>query len=131
MAEKPRRFNRGGTGATVIETAVALCILAVVVVAFLGGLAAAQNATIMADERATAESLAQSQLEYVKKAPYVFSATTYTPAPLPVSQEYAGYSATVGAAPVNVSDDGIQRITIAVARNGLEIISLSGYKENR
>lgn len=125
------KSKNGEYGVALVETVVALGILAIIAIAFLSGLTAAQKASIVADERATAESLAQSQLEHIKKVPYVFSAITYSPAPLPTGHNYTGYSVTISAAPVHITDDGIQKITITVTRNGQQITSLDGYKGNR
>ena len=59
-------FTCRESGVTLIETLVALAILAVVAVAFVSGLATASKATIIANEQSTAESLARSQLESIK-----------------------------------------------------------------
>jgi len=57
-------------GISLIEVLIALAILGLVAVAFLSGLATASRALIIADERTTAESLARSQMEYVKSQLY-------------------------------------------------------------
>ena len=57
-------------GITLIEVLIALAILGLVAVAFLSGLTTASRALIIADERTTAESLARSQMEYVKSQEY-------------------------------------------------------------
>jgi len=57
-------------GISLIEVLIALAILGLVAAAFLSGLATASRALIIADERTTAESLARSQMEYVKNQPY-------------------------------------------------------------
>jgi prepilin-type N-terminal cleavage/methylation domain-containing protein len=57
-------------GFTLIEVLIALAILAIVAVAFLSALATASTALILGDERTTAESLARTQLEYVKSQNY-------------------------------------------------------------
>ena len=60
-------------GFSLIEVLIALAILGLVAVAFLSGLAIASKSIILADERTTAESLARSQMEYVKQQPYEFA----------------------------------------------------------
>lgn len=57
-------------GMTLIEVLIALAILGLVAVAFLSGLTTASRALLIADERTTAESLARSQMEYVKSQGY-------------------------------------------------------------
>jgi len=54
-------------GFTFVEVVIALAILGVIAAGFLMALATASKAIIIADERTTAESLARSQMEYVKK----------------------------------------------------------------
>ena len=71
---RPREFRhalRGNSrGVTLLEVVIALAILGLVAVAFLSALATASTAIIIADERTTAESLARSELEYVKSQPF-------------------------------------------------------------
>ena len=118
-------------GFTLIETLVALAILGIVAVSILSGMATTSKATAIADERATAESLARSQLEWVKNADYVYSATEYSPAPIPDGKDYVGYSAIIVAEPLHDPDDGIQKIIITVKRSDKVVITLEGYKVDR
>jgi len=110
---------------------VALAILGTIAVAFLSGLATASKAAFIADEQATAESLAQSQMEWVKNADYVYSATEYSPAPIPDGKDYINYSAIIAAEPLHDPDDGIQKITVTVKRFDKGVIKLEGYKVDR
>ena len=64
------KFRGNSKGVGLIEAIIALAILGIVAVAFLGGLSTALHATFIADERSTAQSLAQSQMEYVKNQEY-------------------------------------------------------------
>jgi len=57
-------------GFSLIEVVIALLLLGIIGVALLGGLATASMALFIADERATAESLARSQMEYIKSQNY-------------------------------------------------------------
>jgi len=57
-------------GFTLIEVIIAMALLGIIAIAFLGALATASSAIIISDERTTAESLARSQLEYVKNQDY-------------------------------------------------------------
>ena len=58
-------------GMTLIEVIIALAILGLVAVTFLVGVSTALKATSLADERATAQSLVQSQMEYAKSQGYI------------------------------------------------------------
>lgn len=121
----------GQSGVTLIETVVALAIIGAVSVAFLSGLTTTSRATIIADEKATAESLAQSQLEAVKRVEYVYEAAQYAPAPIPGDDAYVSYSVVISAQPLDVPDGGVQTITVVVTRLGTEVRRLQGYKVDR
>jgi len=118
-------------GFSLIEVLIALAILGLVAVAFLSGLTTASRALIIADERTTAESLAKSQMEYVKNIDYVDEATSYPAASIPQEHIDAGYSATITALPLHNPDDGIQKITVVVKHGDKEVIILEGYKVSR
>ncbi len=132
-------------GFTLIEVLIAIALLGIIAVAFLGGLATASRALVIADERTTAESLARSQVEYVKNQGYIdYSADphdVYNKITLPT-----GYSIDSTAVPFDpdtgqpysqaggifVKDDGIQKITVTVGHQSkLEVIALDGYKVDR
>ncbi len=66
-----KKLGGGESGVTLIETLVALAVLGLIAVVFLSGLATAARATLIADEQATAESLARSEIEYVKSQDYI------------------------------------------------------------
>ena len=120
------------SGTTLIETVVALAVLGLTAVAFVGSLASAVNADIIADKQATAESLARSQLEWVKDADYVPEATTYSAAPVPSSDDYVDYSVTITAEPLGGDDDeGIQKVTVEVAYKGEAVLTVEEYKVDR
>ena len=124
-------FAAGQSGTTLIDTVVALAILGAVAVTFLSGLATASRATITVDEQATAESIARSQMEWVKSVLYENGASYYTAAALPGDPEYASYSVEITAAPVHEEDDGIQKIVVVVRHYGEEVARLEDYKVDR
>jgi len=117
------------SGTTLVETLVALAILGTIAVIFLSGLATTSKAAFTVDEQATAESLAQSQMEWVQNASY--SATGYSPAPIPTGKDYINYSATIMAESLHNPDDGIQKIAVTVRHSGETVITLQGYKVDR
>ena len=127
-----RLFHRSSRGFSLIEVVIALGLLGIIGLALLFGLATASRALVTADERATAESLARSQMEYIKSQPY---ADNYT-ASIPPDYIGAGYDAIITAQPLHDPDDGIQRIVITVAHHGKDILTsgdytLEGYKVDR
>ena len=149
---RPRELHhalRGNSrGVTLIEVLIAVAILGLVAVAFLSALATASTAIIIADERTTAESLARSELEYVKSQPFstpcpthpwsyqASSTTSQSPSPHEPSttapswwaghtlpSEYDGYSVIVTAQGYDIDgdynyDEGIWKITVKVYHNG-------------
>ena len=119
------------SGATLLETVVALAVLGTIAVTFLSGLVTTSKAAFIADEQTTAESLAQSQMEWAKNASYSYNATGYSPAPIPSGKDYINYSANITAEPLHDPDDGIQKITVAVNHFGEKVITLEGYKVDR
>ncbi len=113
------------SGISLLETVVALAILATIAVTFLSGLALTYRAALLADEQTTAESLAQSQMELVQSANY---SSEYSPAPLPNGTDNISYSANITAVSL---DAGIQKITVTVKRFEKEVIKLESYKVDR
>ena len=118
-------------GFAFIETVVALALLGIIAVAFLSSLATSSKATIIANDKITAISLAQTQIEWVKKADYIYDATGYSAAPIPSSQDYTGYSVQIDSAPVNSPDDGIQKITVTIKHWDEDALQLDVYKVDK
>lgn len=113
-------------GFTLVEVLVALAIFAIIGVTFANGLATASKATITADIRTNAESLARTQMEYVKSQNYD-SEGDYTLQVLP-DYDDAGYSAALDAVEI---DEGLQKLTVTVSHQGRYVIALEGYKMSR
>jgi len=129
-------------GYSLVEVLIAIAIMGTVAVAFLSALATSSRALILADERTTAESIARSEIEYVKSQPfsehcwsYVVSASNYsTETAYPswwdnsdpqfhlLSPQYSGYSARVIGEGYDANNDGqgdmgIWRVTVYVYHN--------------
>jgi len=121
---------RSQKGISFIETAVALAILGIVAVAFLGGLGTSFKAMSINDEQATAQSLIISEIEYVKGCTYQYSTSEYPVDPalnIPVGWTVPPPIVEL----VHDTDDGIQRVTAKAIYNGNEILSLSVHKVDR
>lgn len=118
-------------GITLLETIVAVSILSAIAVAFLNGVATSSKGVYISDEEATAESLARTQMEWVKNASYSYNATSYALAPIPAEKDYMDYSANITAESLNETDDGIQKITVTITRSGEMVFILEGYKVDR
>jgi len=118
-------------GFTLIEVIIAMALLGVIAIAFLGALATASNAIILADERTNAESLARSQMEYVKNQDYSENVWYYEVSdtsrtvldgapswwddgnPPLLSSDYAGYSVKVKAEDFDADEDGVLEVGLS------------------
>lgn len=128
-----KKFNtlRGKeAGVSLIETLIALALLGIIAATFLSGLTTAAKATFIADERATAESLARSQMEYVKSLDYQYAASEYPVDPeLTIPEGWVVPPPVVE--PLHDTDDGIQKITVTVKRNDKPVLTVENYKVDR
>jgi prepilin-type N-terminal cleavage/methylation domain-containing protein len=72
LISKVRKAFRGGSrGFSMLEVVIAIGLLGIVALSVLMALSTASAALIIADRRATAESLARSQMEYIKEQDYI------------------------------------------------------------
>jgi len=117
-------------GFSLIETAAALAILGLVAVGFLGGIGMSFKAVSVNSEQATAEDLVISEIEYIKRCTYQYSASEYPVDPglnIPVGWEVPPPIVEL----VHATDDGIQKVIVKAEHNGKEILSLSVHKIDR
>ncbi len=118
------RLKKNEKGFTLIEVLVALAITGLVVVAFLTAMNIAYKATFISNERTTAESLARSQMEYVKTQQYDNTGA------YDVITSPANY--TIGLLPPPVElEVGLQKITVTISHNTKQVLTLEGYKVDR
>jgi len=66
-----KAFQGSSRGLTLVEVAIGIALMGVIAVAILSALSAASAWLVVVDARATAESLARSQMEDVKNQPYI------------------------------------------------------------
>lgn len=134
-----RPFRRSERGMTLIEIIVALGILAAVAVVFLLGITTSSKAVMTSRERVSVDSLAKSQLEFIKSQPYDADMDHNPPQyqELPAAQIPDGYDIAINAERLDPkedglgNDDGLQQVTIAISYNGEQVFTLSGYKVNQ
>ena len=128
------RLMKNEKGFSLIEVMIAIALLGIIGVAILGALATASRAIFVADERATAESLARSQMEYVKdpvNEQFEYDdSPSYEEVDVP-SADHPNYTTSVNADMLLDPTDGIQKITVTVKHDGTTIITLEGYKVDR
>lgn len=150
-----RGLRPGSRGMSAIEVIVALALLAATAVAFLSGLSTALHTSRIADERSVAQTLAQSEMEYVKSQEYSTVAWSYTVTTSgssssnepedwfdelhALSDESGTYSVEVAAAEFDADEDGdiddddagIRTVTVTVSHHGEEVMVLEDYKVER
>lgn len=131
-------FFRGQKGLTLIETVVALAILVLIGVAFLNGLSTLSRAVMISQGNVAAESLAKSQVEYIKTQDYI-AVAKYVPVTkyyqniaIPADLASKGYSIEINP-PVRIinPDTGpfeLQSIKVVVKLNGKGILTVSFYR---
>ena len=126
---------RSEKGFSLIETLVAVAIVAIVAVSFLSGLATSARATIVVDEQTTASSLARSQMEDIKSQTY--DGTNNPPVYSLISGVPSSYTVNIDADRLDPEgdglgdDDGIQKVVVTVERGGRTILTLEDYKVDR
>jgi Tfp pilus assembly protein PilV len=121
-----KALKKKENGFALVEALIAVAVLGggilTMVLAMSGGAMAVREN----DRQATAQSLARSQLEYVKNCSYNATATTY-----PVISTPAGYGISVGVSAVPGGDSDIQKITANITEGGTLIMTAEDYKVNR
>ncbi len=120
------RLHQGQRGFALIETLVGIAIFAAIGVALMSGLSTGYQSLAISQERTYAESLAKSQVEYIKAQDYISVANYPTDGPYYVidipAHLAAGYTVEVNP-PETVEDAGVsgyelQSITIKVKHHG-------------
>ena len=139
LTSKTRRAWQGGSrGFSMLEVVIAIALLGIIAVSVLSALQTAALALISADRRATAESIARTQMEWVRYSDYDDLLAEGHPeysldpqiTPLPPD-----YSVDTTAIRLNKDvdpddDDGIQEITVTVSHDGRVIVTLEDFKRD-
>ena len=140
LNSKTRKAFRGGSrGFSMLEVVIAIALLGIIAVSVLSALSTAALAFIIADRRATAESIARTQMEWVRYSPYEgdpedgppqYSLDLQIQTTLPPD-----FSVNTTAIRLNKDvdpddDDGIQLITVTVSHEGRVVVTLEDYKRD-
>ncbi len=135
-------------GFTFVEVLIGLVVMSLVAAAVLSGAAMSSRSVILADERTTAESLARSQMEYVKVQSYEVAPAGGVASYDLIESVPAGYAiwsagrggveaAGVVGVPVSESgaevtnDDGLQSVTLVIKHDGATVWTMQNWKGQR
>jgi len=133
-------MNLGQKGVTFLEILVGLAILGVITVAYISGMTSTFNAIGISQERVAAESLAKSQIEYIKVQDYIMvadynpddPANRYELITIPADLIAAGYSVNISVPEVIISEaEGgfeLQSVNVTVNRHDKRKLMISSYK---
>jgi len=138
LSSKARKDFRGSSrGFSMLEVVIAIALLGIIAVSVLSALQTAALALISADRRATAESLARTQMEWVRYSEYDYELAEGHP-------EYGLDPQIETALPPNFTvdttairlnkdvdpndDDGIQQITVTVSHEGQVVVTIEDFK---
>jgi len=136
LSSKVKRAFRGGSrGFSMLEVVIAIALLGIIAVSVLSALQTAALALISADRRATAESLARTQMEWVRFSQYDNILEEGHPY-YDLDEEITlppDFSVVTTAIRLNKDvdpddDDGIQHITVTVTHEGRVVVTLEDYK---
>jgi prepilin-type N-terminal cleavage/methylation domain-containing protein len=142
-------FGGGSRGFSMLEVVIAIALLGIIAVSVLSALQTAALALISADQRATAESLARSQMEYVrvqgyKEAPnggeVIYDPIEINPDELPsytinsvnregtVVNDVIGVPWDSGNNTAVYQDDGFQKIELVIKHDDKVLVTLEDFK---
>ena len=138
--KSPRSVKNGQNGFSLIEILVSLAIFGAIGVVFISGLITGEKGLMVSQERVAAESLAKSQVEYIKKQGYI-SVFNYDPGDpakryqvidIPAHLTSAGYAVEINS-PESITPAGragfeLQSITIKVKRHRSGKLILTFYR---
>jgi len=139
LNSKTRKAFRGRSrGFSMLEVVIAIALLGIIAVSVLSALQTAALALISADRRATAESLARTQMEYVRYSPYEGDPEEGPPqysldpqiTPLPPDYSVDTTAIRLDKDENPNDDDGIQAITVIVSHGDRVVVTLEDYKRN-
>ena len=113
-------------GLGLVESLVAVAILGVAVVVFVTALSTGSIAVREQRQQVVAQSLARTQLEYIKGYPYDPEAINY-----PAVDAPEAYTISVEVSSIPDTNTDIQKVTVTISQGGEDILTVEDYKVNR
>jgi type II secretory pathway pseudopilin PulG len=131
------RFPPGQWGISLLETVLALGLIGLIGVAFIDGLTTSSKTVILSQGNVAAESLAKSQVEYIKAQDYIWvdeynPQNCYDEIDIPADLAGSGFDIEIST-PVSIiaPDLGpfeLQSITIIIKHNDSVVLTISLYR---
>ena len=135
------KVRNSQNGFILIEILVGLALLGLITVGILNGLSTTFKGIDVSQERVAAESLAKSQIEYIKVQRYIriadynpeYPATRYELVDVPADLVGAGYTVEINPPQTVISGNGtggfeLQSITVAVKRSDKGKLNITIYR---
>ena len=113
-------------GLSLVEALITIAIIGVALVAFSVALSTGSLAVNESDQEVTAQSLARTQMEYIKGYAYDPYATTY-----PAVDTTDNYSISVVVTSVPDADVNIQKVTANISKDAVVLLTVENYKVKR
>ncbi len=110
-------------GLGLVEVLISIAIIGTVITTLVAALSTGSIAVGEAEQEATSQSLARTQLEHIKSSTYNSTYTKITEPP--------GYTLAIDVATTWDHDANIQKITVTVFRDGVNILAVEDYKVKR
>jgi Flp pilus assembly pilin Flp len=132
-----RRLLKEEVGITIVEELVSIAIIGMGIVILVTMITTGVIGVQQVDDTVRSDSLARSQLELIKDAPYQADPIS---SPYPAVGGLPGYlvavnieywNASTGSFQSGLRNDGLQRITVVVSTGGSPIKNISGFKVDR
>lgn len=133
----PRSRLKDETGATLVEELISIAIIGTGIVLLVAMITSGTLGVRLIDDQVQGQSLARSQLELVKDAPYEGDPTA---SPYPAVGAVPGYSVSLqfeywnestGSFQSSWRNDGLQKITVTVFSGANQVAQVAGYKVDR
>ncbi|MEJ2446389.1 MAG: hypothetical protein P8Y37_00385 [Anaerolineales bacterium] len=132
-----RTLLKSERGATLVEELVTIAIIGLGIVILVVMITTGALGVKQVDDSVRADTLAKSQIELIKDAPYQADPAS---SPYPTISNLPGYSVAVGIEYWNASsnnfqsgvrNDGLQKITVTVTSGATQITQIASYKVDR
>lgn len=135
--QKLRQQLHSEQGATLVEELVTIAIIGMGIVILVVMITTGTLGVRRIDDDVRAQTLARSQIELIKNAPYEADPVA---SPYPAVAGISGYSVSLDFEYWNAStgsfqsawrDDGLQKITVTVSSGAAQLVQISDFKVDR